>query len=120
MNPPLTNMFNKPKGLKPKMVSKCCRSPYHMKLGRMTCSLCSKPCNSMRDDGERPNRPERSFAEYKPPYSMSVKDRNEEILKRTSIVSEYTNSLKGLPADERLFTEERIKWNNDRIALLLG
>lgn len=74
----------------------------------------------MRDDGERPNRPERAFAEYKPPYSMSVKDRNEEILERTQKVSEYTNSLKGMPADERLFIEERIKWNNDRIALLLG
>lgn len=73
----------------------------------------------MRDDGERPNRPERSFAEYKPPYSMSVKDRNEEILKRTSLVSEYTNSLKGLPTDERLLTEERIKWNNERIKALL-
>lgn len=73
----------------------------------------------MRDDGERPNRPERSFAEYKPPYSMSVKDRNEEILKRTSLVSEYTNSLKGLPADERLLTEERIRWNNERIKALL-
>lgn len=113
-------MFSKPKGLKPKMVSKCCRSSFHMKTGRMTCSLCTKPCNSMRDDGERPNRAERSFAEYKPPYSMSVVDRNAEILERTKIVSEYTNSLKGMPTDERLFTEERIKWNNDRIALLLG
>lgn len=74
----------------------------------------------MRDDGERPNRPNRSFAEYKPPYSMSIVDRNEEILKRSAKVSEYTNSLKGLPADERKFIEERIKWNNERIALLLG
>lgn len=73
----------------------------------------------MRDDGERPNVPERSFAEYKPPYSMSVGDRNEEILKRTSLVSEYTNSLKGLPTDERILTEERIRWNNERIKALL-
>lgn len=90
-----------------------------MKLGRMACSLCSKPCNSMRDDGERPNRPERAFAEYKPPYSMSVKDRNEEILKRTSLVSEYTNSLRGATADERKLIEDRITWNNSRITALL-
>lgn len=50
---------------------------------------------------------------------MRARDRNEEILKRSKIVSEYTNSLKGMPTDERLFTEERIKWNNERITALL-
>lgn len=73
----------------------------------------------MKDDGYRPVKVT-VFKDYKPPKNMTWKERNEESIKRISIVSEYTNSLKGLPADERLFTEERIKWNNDRIALLLG
>lgn len=108
-------MYRKNRGHK--MVTKCCRGAYIMRYGNHLCKLCNNTTSIMRDDGVRPVQ---IFPAYKPPYKMSSLERNNEILKRSAKVSEYTNSLKGLPADERKFIEERIKWNNERIALLLG
>lgn len=60
------------------------------------------------------------FMPYKPKRLLSAKEINEEILSRTRTVSYYTNELNKTFGDERKFIEERIKWNNERIALLLG
>jgi len=74
----------------------------------------------MKDDGYRPAKVT-MFMDYKPPENMTWKERNEEVLKRTNKVAEYTNQIGGVTdSTEIKFIKQRIKWNNDRIALLLG
>lgn len=73
----------------------------------------------MKDDGYRPVKV--TILAYKPPEKMTWKERNEEVLKRTNKVAEYTNQIGGVTdSTEIKFIKQRIKWNNDRIALLLG
>lgn len=104
-----------------KIVTNCCRASYKIKFAKFICKECSKECALMKDDGYRPPKGITDFGRYKPPEGMTWKERNEESLKRTSLISEYTNSIKGISdTTERNFILGRIKWNEDRISLLLG
>ena len=107
-------MYRKNRGHK--MVTKCCRGAYIMRYGNYLCKLCNNTTSIMRDDGVRPVQ---IFPAYKPPYKMSSLERNNEILKRTEVVADYTNRLLSTSGDEKRFIEERIKWNDSRLYALL-
>lgn len=59
------------------------------------------------------------FPAYKPVYGLSQGERVEEAIKRRQVIAEY-DLIKPTDTTEIKFIKQRIKWNNDRIALLLG
>lgn len=116
------------------LVTKCCSSTVYRDKGsyQLLCSKCSGRAEYQKIpnlkyvlSGEKSVKGKGQFKPkvieyppYKPVKTLSARDRNEEILARTSKIAEYVNNP-GV-GDERKFIEERIKWNSERIATLLA
>lgn len=59
------------------------------------------------------------FPPYKPVWGLSQGERVDEAIKRRQVVTEY-EAIKPTDTTEIKFIKQRIKWNNERISLLLG
>ena len=103
----------------------CCRASTYRK-GKLThCVDCKKranyrkhPINGLMKQRHEDNK-QVEFPAYKPVYGLSQGERVEEAIKRRQVIAEY-DLIKPTDTTEIKFIKQRIKWNNERIALLLG
>lgn len=125
------------------IVTKCCSTTVYRDKGsfQLLCSRCSARAeyqkipninhvltSGVRKSAKKPvnkrvptygHKTLADFPPYRPAKTLSQDQIKEELEKRADILKAYVED-KTVVQDERKFIEERIKWNNDRIALLLG
>lgn len=103
----------------------CCKASTY-RNGKLTfCVDCKKRANYRKHpiNGLMKQKHEdkkiADFPAYKPVLGLSLSDRTAEAIKRRQFITEY-ESIKPTDTTEIKFIKQRIKWNNERIALLLG
>ena len=110
------------------LVTKCCGGSIYRERKIVKCQTCEQPASFWRKDinyvslpiSRRPeDKTLANFPPYKPVMPMSHAEREQEAFKRLQLVQDYEAS-KPIDLAEANFIQERIVWNNDRIALLLG
>lgn len=74
-----------------------------------------KPANKIKHE----DKTLADFPPYKPVWGISQSGREEEATKRRQVISDY-EALRPTDTTEIKFIKQRIRWNNERIALLLG
>lgn len=113
---------------KPKysLVTKCCGGSVYRNGKIIKCQLCEQPASFIKRDlshqkliVKHEDKKLADFPTYRSIIPTSVHEREAEALIRRQSIEEY-QLLKPVDTSERLFINERIKWNNERIALLLG
>lgn len=110
------------------LYSKCCDAAVY-RLGKIIhCQSCQQPATFRRQPIDYISLPISKkhedkklvdFPAYKPVWGLSQSARSEEAIKRRQVITDY-EAIKPTDTTEIKFIKQRIKWNNDRIALLLG
>lgn len=113
------------------LVTKCCGGAIYRERKVVKCQNCQKPASFWRKDinyvslplSKRSARHEDDvqavFPPYKPVDTISHPEREQEAFKRLQFVEDYEIS-KPIDQAEALFIQERIRWNNERISMLLS
>lgn len=115
---------------KPKysLVTRCCGGSVYRNGKIVKCQFCEQPARFIKRDLSHPapipkvkheDKKLADFPPYKPVWNISRSGREEEATKRRQVISDY-EILKPSDPTEIKFIKQRIKWNNERIALLLG
>ena len=113
------------------LVTKCCGGAIYRERKVVKCQTCEQPASFWRKDINYVSLPiskkaitdeigsQAVFPPYKPVDTLSASEREQEAFKRLQFVQDYETS-KPIDSSEALFIQERIKWNNERIAMLLS
>jgi hypothetical protein len=113
------------------LVTKCCGGAIYRERKVVKCQSCQKPASFWRKElgylslpiSKRSGKPDNAlqavFPPYKPVDTLSHSGREQEAFKRLQFVEDYEIS-KPIDQAEALFIQERIRWNNERISMLLS